>query len=178
MDKQEINAGYAIKERFVVGNVGIALGHSETAVAPYVTWNYRKEAPKHFFWGHYFSSEREAMQDYENRINEEVRHFEEKTGKPFPIPRLCLSVMPSTGDLINIKRGVHGYYPSDWNKTEGKEHNREIADFANEKLGVTKAQAAAMLHGSMFGWQIPAANPKSYDDNGKMKHIAKDEPER
>ena len=60
MDKQEINAGYAIKERFVVGNVGIALGHSETAVAPYVTWNYRKEAPKHFFWGHYFSSEREA----------------------------------------------------------------------------------------------------------------------
>ena len=80
--------------------------------------------------------------------------------------------------MINIKRGVHGYYPSDWNKTEGKEHNREIADFANEKLGVTKAQAAAMLHGSMFGWQIPAANPKSYDDNGKMKHIAKDEPER
>ena len=35
-----------------------------------------------------------------------------------------------------------------------------------------------MLHGSMFGWDIPAANPKSYDENGKLKRAQRDDPER
>ena len=33
-------------------------------------------------------------------------------------------------------------------------------------MGVTKAQAAAMEAGSMFGWHVPGADPKNYDDNG------------
>ena len=32
--------------------------------------------------------------------------------------------------------------------------------------GMTKAQAAAMEAGSMFGWHVPGADPKNYDDNG------------
>ena len=73
---------------------------------------------------------------------------------------------------------MKGYFPSDWNQPNEKAHNRETADYANEKIGVTKAQEAAMLHGSMFGWGVPAANPKSYDENGKLKRIQREEHER
>jgi hypothetical protein len=38
------------------------------------------------------------------------------------------------------------------------------ANDMNEMMGVTKAQEAAMLAGSMFGWSVPAANPRNYDE--------------
>ena len=44
---------------------------------------------------------------------------------------------------------------------------KELADSMNHKLGVTKGQAEAMKTGSMFGWKVPAADPKNYDENGK-----------
>lgn len=34
-------------------------------------------------------------------------------------------------------------------------------------MGVTKAQSAAMMAGSMFSWDAPAADPKNYDENGQ-----------
>ena len=37
-----------------------------------------------------------------------------------------------------------------------------------EKLGVSRAQAMAMVAGSMFGWQTQAADPCSYDEQGRM----------
>ena len=45
---------------------------------------------------------------------------------------------------------------------------KELADSMNRKLGVTKGQAEAMKTGSMFGWKVPAADPKNYDENGKL----------
>ena len=50
---------------------------------------------------------------------------------------------------------------------------REAADIANDTIGVTKKQEAAMLAGSLFGWQTPAADPKNYDDNGNPIKPAK-----
>ena len=44
---------------------------------------------------------------------------------------------------------------------------REGATAANEAMGVTKAQEAAMLFGSIYGWDKPGADPKNYDKEGR-----------
>jgi hypothetical protein len=77
------------------------------------------------------------------------------------LPELCFSVLPGTGDLICIKRGESGYYPSDWS-TADKEQNVELADYNNERLGVTPEQRQAMEVGSMAGWDVPGADPANY----------------
>lgn len=79
------------------------------------------------------------------------------------LPEACLSLMPSDGKLIYIERGYKGYHASNWD-TGNRVENRKIADYYNEKLGVTKAQEEAMLGGSMFGWDVSAADPKRYEN--------------
>ena len=80
------------------------------------------------------------------------------------LPDMCFSVIKSTGELICIKRGVEGYFPSDWN-TPDRERNEELAADHNKHLGVTDAQRQAMECGSMFGWGVPGADPKWYEQH-------------
>lgn len=83
------------------------------------------------------------------------------------LPAQCFSVLPSSGELILLTKGEQGYAPCyDFSVADARQ-NQEFADDRNVKNGVTKAQEAAMLAGSMFGWQTPAANPKSYDEQGQ-----------
>lgn len=89
------------------------------------------------------------------------------------LPEVCFSILPSTGDAIIIKHGKSGYYRCEYS-TEDKAFNREFANDQNANLGVSKAQVEAMLAGSMYGWDVPAADPKSYDVNGTLLRNTKD----
>ena len=80
------------------------------------------------------------------------------------LPEKCFAALKSTGEVIIVHRGVKGYTPTE-QRPEGMS-GQEGADALNAQLGVTKAQAAAMLAGSMFGWACPGADPACYDAQG------------
>lgn len=80
------------------------------------------------------------------------------------LPELCFSTLRTTGQLICIKRGETGYYPSEWD-TGDKERNVELADELNKNLGVSPIQRQAMVVGSMAGWDVPGADPAKYQEN-------------
>ena len=104
--------------------------------------------------------------DYEWSIETEQERFAPKLADG--LPDLCFSVLPGTGKLICIKRGEKGYYPSDW-ETGDPVKNRELANYNNEKLGVSKAQEEAMLAGSMFGWDCSGADPAQYEEHSQPR---------
>lgn len=81
------------------------------------------------------------------------------------LPEKCCGSLSTSSEVILIKRGESGYYRT--NIVEATPQG--AADFANElneDLGVSRAQAKAMIAGSMFGWAAPAADPKNYDEHG------------
>lgn len=80
------------------------------------------------------------------------------------LPDRCFSLEPSTGAIIEIIHGG-GYVLCDMSSTV--KTNREVVDLVNVKLGISKAQEAAMLAGCLSGWQAPEANPANYDREGE-----------
>ena len=76
------------------------------------------------------------------------------------LPDFCLSTLPSTGQLIVLKRGERGYYASDWD-TGKREENQNIAREHNRRRGISDIQEAAMSAGSSRGqtrsgiWTMP-----------------------
>ena len=92
------------------------------------------------------------------------------------LPELCYGTLLDTGKIVIYKRGETGYYPTDIPYTS-KEEARIIVDEQNAVGGVSKAQEAAMAAGSMFGFDVPAADPSNYDENGqpiKPRHKNRD----
>lgn len=82
------------------------------------------------------------------------------------LPEMCFTAHPYDGSFICLTRGQAGY-----NKTTV--YTQAHADALNAKLGgVSKAQIAAMEAGSMFGWDVPGADPTSYDADGKFARKA------
>ena len=81
------------------------------------------------------------------------------------LPDRCFAADPDTGEAVIITKGVPGWKPTGQHPPEGMT-GQEGADLLNAEIGVTKAQAAAMLAGAAYGWAEPAADPASYDAQG------------
>ena len=78
------------------------------------------------------------------------------------LPRYCYGYLPTEKEEIRIDFATSGYTP--YRKMASGRSAKEM----NREIGVTSAQAEAMKAGSMFGWNCPAADPKSYNEQGKM----------
>jgi hypothetical protein len=76
------------------------------------------------------------------------------------LPDFCYAVHPSSKNIILLKKGDFGC----WWHSDARPgvDTQQICDDLNAKIGVSKAQVEAMLAGSMFGWDAPAADPKWY----------------
>ena len=91
------------------------------------------------------------------------------------LPDRCYTVLAETGEMIIVKKGESGYYHSDLNCKDAAV-SRVIAAENNKKLGVSKVQEECMAAGSLFGWDVPGADPANYDVDGRFK--VKDAKER
>lgn len=89
------------------------------------------------------------------------------------LPEQCYASLGTTPEVVIIKKGTDGYFKTDI-LCQSTEEAKQLADEYNGKLGVAKAQAEAMKAGSMFGWDTPAADPKSYNENGVLLRNPKD----
>ena len=80
------------------------------------------------------------------------------------MPEKCFGYLKATGEIVVLQKGQKGFAPT--GKYAENETPQECVDSLNAAMDVTKAQAAAMMAGSMFGWDAPAADPANYDDQG------------
>jgi len=80
------------------------------------------------------------------------------------LPELCYAAaitQPIGQRVALIKRGESGYYPSQYdNEHLSLEDVTQLVEHLNKQLRVSQIQARAMLNGSMFGWNVAAADPK------------------
>ena len=80
------------------------------------------------------------------------------------LPERCFGYLKATGEIVVLQKGQKGFAPT--GKYAENETPQECVDSLNAAMDVTRAQAAAMMAGSMFGWDAPAADPANYDDQG------------
>lgn len=81
------------------------------------------------------------------------------------LPEQCYVFVQTENCVGIVKKGESGFYRTDIQGGKPSETNALVNEM-NKKLGLSKGQAEAMKAGSMFGWNTPAADPKSYDKNG------------
>lgn len=77
------------------------------------------------------------------------------------LPEWCYVYVPIACCIGIVQKGETGYKKTDIYFTSPDE-GKKIVEDSNKGLGVTKAQALAMEYGSIFGWELPGADPKEY----------------
>lgn len=116
----------------------------------------------------------------ENKKVEEVNKQRIPTSE---LPDFCYSYNDTTGEIIVIKKGVEGYYPSEikLNDTlvgnERKVEAEKLIKEQNEILGVTDDQRLQMELNSMFGWNDTKTESKettSFEEIINMMERAQD----
>ena len=85
----------------------------------------------------------------------------DKLARERDLPRYCYSRNSVTGEDVVLTFPEKGYRPL------RQEDSGKPASVLNQELGVTYQQVAAMQIGSMFSWNVPGADPKSYDESGR-----------
>lgn len=83
------------------------------------------------------------------------------------LPEKCYAA-DRDGKIVLVEYGERGWLPTEYSAAD-RESGKVIANKLNAELGVTKAQAAAMVAGLMYGWSCLDSNPKRYDENGMLK---------
>jgi hypothetical protein len=74
------------------------------------------------------------------------------------LPEICLSIRPGyQTNAMLLKRGEVGYW--DRGTFPTPQSAREYVDDWNTRMGVTKLQEECMLNGSLFGFDVPGADP-------------------
>lgn len=81
------------------------------------------------------------------------------------LPLICYGKVPEKRAIVMFERGFDGYRSASA-VTRGRT-SQKLVDELNNGMGVSKAQAAAMLAGATQGWATPAADPKNYDEQGQ-----------
>ncbi len=76
------------------------------------------------------------------------------------LPTFCYNSLSPTKEIIRLDIGTSGYTPC------GRIERDSQVDELNQAIGVSRAQAEAMKCGTMFGWDVPGADPKNYDEYG------------
>jgi hypothetical protein len=75
------------------------------------------------------------------------------------LPFQCAHIHPLTGRCIVTQFGESGYY-------ENEITRETVADEYNKARNISPAQREAHYFGSMFAWDLPAANPDRYTETG------------
>ncbi len=128
--------------------------------------------------GSYFDEVCRYIDDYHVEVGRNLYHIcefaermEQNETKVIPLrsslPERCYTVIAETGEMVIVVKGESGYYPSDLDCKDAAV-SRVIARENNRKLGVTEVQEECMVAGSMFGWDVPGADPANYGADGKF----------
>ena len=72
------------------------------------------------------------------------------------LPDFCYTYNSLSHKVILLIRGIKGYKETD------SSISCDTWIQENEELGITPAQVTAMVCGSMFGWDVPGANPDEH----------------
>lgn len=94
-------------------------------------------------------------------------HLMEVQRKAKKLPFCCITKSDTTNELIYITYGKKGCKHLETFGSPAVPLDEKIKRF-NEYYGAGKAEIAAMLCGSTSGWHTPEANPKMYDEQGRL----------
>jgi len=95
------------------------------------------------------------------------------------LPNYCYAVMPHSGEMVRVVRGENGYHKCECAGLSFDTIRFKVND-ENQLRHITRAQEEAMLAGSLFGWDTPAAKPWNYNQDGTRRQTQpkKSDPER